>query len=641
MKDPKRRVCVLLALVVGLLGGPASSALAADYNPITPTQSDRTVTLTGRGLTIEEVVAVARHGAKVRLSEGAKRRSLDAYNLLLDGAAQGLAIYWFNRAPGSGRENVIFRGDPLTPENRQILLTRQMNRFRAFPRSGVGPEVMDEEIVRAMMVVRANTMVYEAASPALTEMLPAMLNARIAPVVQSRGSPGEGDLPQMGNVGGAMVGAGQAYLAGQKMPAREALARAGIEPLVPFAADDAALTSTNAYTTGQTTLLAHEAREMMNWSDLTFAMSMLGLNSSVTPLADPPQRLRPFPFHNWLSRRLLNLVQGSYLFDYETPRTDAGEDAPEERGLGRIIQDPLSYRDYNHRNGSLWQAYTQLKRDVLIQINSSDHNPAVVPGSRPSDSWELRTPWLMRYYVRPSDRSRGGFILSNSNFVHLPLNNDIQSLTIALAEAMAGTAQRPLRLTDTFFTVVAAGDVVSPDILSNAPPQGSSYSISDLFAEIQQLANPVPAQGNALVRQVEDVEGFGRQKVARARLAVDNALRLVAEELLSASYWMEVRRIQRPSRSFGMAPTAALNALRTVIPWQDQNRPEIPAAELVHAFMLGTPAAAFMGRDADDPRIRAATRRAARKVSRSRREARATRRLLRLQASEPATPSRR
>jgi histidine ammonia-lyase len=639
VKHRKRRICVVVALVAGLLGVIATTAAA--YNPITPTQSNRTITLTGKGLTIEEVVAVARHGAQVRLSDAARQRSRDAYDLLLDGAAQGLSIYWFNRAPGSGRENVIFEGDPLAPENEQLLLERQLSTFRSFPRDGVGPEVQDEEIVRAMMVVRANTMVYEAASPALTEMLPAMLNARVAPVVQSRGSPGEGDLPQMGNVGGAMVGAGQAYYQGQKMPARQALAQAGIQPLVPFAADDAALTSTNAYTTGQAALLAHEARQMMNWSDLTFAMSMLGLNSSVTPLAEPPQEIHPFPFDNWLARRLLNLVRGSYLFDHETPRSDAGEEAPEEEGLGRIIQDPLSYRDYNHRNGALWQAYNQLKRDVLIQINSSDHNPVVAPGTRPSDSWELRTPWLRRYFVQPSDRSRGGFILSNSNFVHLPVNNDIQSLTMALAEAMAGTSQRPLRLTDTFFTVVAAGDVVSPDILDSAPPQGSSYSISDLFAEIQQLANPVPAQGAALVRQVEDVEGFGRQKVARARLAVDNALRLVAEELLSASYWMEIRREHKPDRSFGVAPAAALGALRTVIPWQDDNPPEAPAAELVHAFMLGTPASVFMGNDADDPRIRAATRRAARKVGRNRREARAKRRLLRMQASEPARARQR
>ena len=194
-------------------------------------------------------------GRRCRLSEAAKQRSLDAYNLLLDGAAQGLSIYWFNRAPGSGRENVIFEGDPLSPENEQLLLERQMRSFRSGPRNGVGPEVTDEEIVRAMMVVRANTMVYEAASPGLTEMMPAMLNNRIAPVVLSRGSPGEGDLPQMDNVGGTMVGVGQAYYQGQKMPAAQALAQAGIQPLVPFAADDAALTSTNAYTTGQAALL--------------------------------------------------------------------------------------------------------------------------------------------------------------------------------------------------------------------------------------------------------------------------------------------------------------------------------------------------------------------------------------------------
>jgi histidine ammonia-lyase len=631
MKHRSKRLGVLLVLVAGLLGVLAAQAVA--YNPITPTQSNRTITLTGKDLTIEEVVAVARHGAKVRLSDAAKQRSLDAYNLLLDGARQGVSIYGFNRGTGSGRETVIFEGDPLSPENEQILRARQLNRFRERPRVGLGPEVMDEEIVRAMMVVRANTMVYEAASPDETEMLPAMLNNRIAPVVQSRGSPGEGDLPQMQNVGGAMVGVGQAYLHGQKMAARQALAQAGVELLEP--AVYSPLVSTNAYTTGQAALLTHEAKQLLNWSDLTFAMSMLGLNSSITPLAEPPQQIHPFPFDNWLARRLLNLVRGSYLFEHETPRSDAGEEAPEEEGLGRIIQDPLSYRDYNHRNGALWKEYTQLKRDVLIQINSSDHNPAVVPGSRPTDSWELSTPWLERYYVEPSDRSKGGFILSNSNFVHLPVNNDIQSLSMALAEAMAGTAQRPLRLTDTFFTVVAAGDVVSSDVLSNAPPGGSSYSISDLFAEIQQLANPVPAQGNALVRQVEDVEGFGRQKVARARLAVDNALRLVAEELLSASYWMEVRKEQKPDRSFGVAPAAALNALRTVVPWQDDNRPELPTAELVHAFMLGTPASAFMGTDADDPRIRAATKRAASKVTRNRRKARGTRRVLRMQAGEP------
>lgn len=123
------------------------------------------------------------------------------------------------------------------------------------------------------------------------------------------------------------------------------------------------------------------------------------------------------------------------------------------------------------------------------------------------------------------------------------------------------------------------------------------------MAEIQTLANPLPAQGLSLVRNVEDMESYTRQRAARARQAVDIGLRLVAQELLSASYWMEVRKEQKPSRSFGQAPAAALQALRAVIPWQAEpdERPDVPPGELVYSFMLGNAAADFMGADAAEP----------------------------------------
>jgi len=615
----RRMACALLA-IAALFAADASTAWG--YNPITPTQADRTITLDGKTLTVDDVVAVARHGAKVRLAPAARKRSEDAYELLLEGARQNMPIYWFNRGAGSGRETVIFEGDPESPENRQMLEQRQLSRFRNYARGGIGPEVADEEITRAMMVVRANTMVYEAATPQLTQMLLDLINKRISPVVQSRGTPGEGDLPQMGNVGATMVGAGDAYLNGQRMSARQALAQAGLQPLKPFAADDAALTSSNAYTVGQTALLLHDAKRMLDWSDLTFAMSMLGLNSSVTPLTAVPQAIRPFPYHNWQSRRLLDIIRGSYLFDYE-------------QDVGRIIQDPLSFRDYNQRNGALWQAYDQLRRDTNIQLNSSDHNPAVMPGAKPSDSWELDTPWMRRYYVESDHIS--GFILSNSNFNVTTLNNDTQAFVMALAESLAGTAQRVLRLEDTFFTVVSPSDVLSEEELALAPPRGGSYQISDLMAELQALANPIPAQGNALVRNVEDMEAFGRQKVARARLAVDTAMYLIGQELLSASFWMDVRRVQKPTRSFGGPATAAHQALRAVIPWQSDDRPEVPAGNLVHAFMTANPASTFIGAD-DGPKVNAAKVRRATGVAR--RTARSRTRSLRTNAREPAPAAR-
>jgi histidine ammonia-lyase len=185
-------VVSLVAVVFG-----AHTASAAAYNPIVPRDAGKTIALDGKHFTIDQLVSVARYGAKVRLTPAANQRSLNAYLLLLEGARENIPIYYFNRGTGAGRQEVIFSGDPLSPENKELITRNQRAAFGFGTSFGLGPEVNDEEIVRAMMAVRANTMSYEAASPQLTQMLLDFLNKRITPVVYSRGSPGEGDLPQM------------------------------------------------------------------------------------------------------------------------------------------------------------------------------------------------------------------------------------------------------------------------------------------------------------------------------------------------------------------------------------------------------------------------------------------------------------
>jgi histidine ammonia-lyase len=677
MRRRRKAMCFTVPIAcAAFFGWQATGALA--YNPITPLNAGQTVTLDGKHLTIDQVVSVARYGAQVRLAPAARQRSLNAYYLLLEGAREGIPIYFFNRGAGSGRQVPIFSGDPLStdpippgsagaPNNRDFLLARQLTTFKNGPRQGLGPEVNDEEIVRAMMVVRANTMVYEAATPQTTQMLLDLLNKYVTPVVQSRGSPGEGDLPQMGNVEGTMVGAGDAYFHGQRMSAAQALAQAGLQPLqnqpaqpeapgAPFAADDAAVVSNNAFSAGQAALLLYDGKNMLNWSDLVYATALNGMNSSVTPIASIVQNARPFRWQNFVASRVLNMIAGSYLFNIDQ-LSDTNVPI-------RIIQDPESLRATSQRNGAAWQSWDQLKGDILTQINSSDHNPAVLPGTSPSDSPELNTPWFLQYFVKGgpnNDACAGagcehGYILSNSNWDPITWDNDLEAFTNAVANMDAAAGQVTQRFTNTFFTVIGPGaaptGILSPTEAANAAPRGADYTVADLTAEIQTLANPVPAQGNAIVSNVEDLQAESRIKVAKARLAVDDTMFLLGQELLTTSYWLNVRQVQGQQlglpRPFGAAPTGAWNAFRQVVPWQldPTQRPNVPPGQLAYAFLVGNPASAFFPPAAADPRakarskaktaayrarVRSAVRKAKVRTARVAKTAKAKRKFLRLQ----------
>jgi histidine ammonia-lyase len=554
------------------------------YVPITPTMTDRTVILNGHDLTIDQIVMVARYGAKVEMSAEARQHQADSFGLLLEAAAEGVPVYWFNRGAGDQRETVMFEGDPLSPKNHALIEKTQAERFRSGALWGTGPEIFNEDIVRAMMVVRANAMVHNAPSPQLSQMLLDLLNRRITPVVQSRGTLGEGDLAQLGNVGAAMVGAGEAYFQGVRMRADQALKNAGLAPIQPFAADDNALTSSNAYATGQSALLVHDAKEALEWADLIYAIDLNGMNSSITPLSLVVQHDRPEKWLNWHAARVLDMIKGSYLFD-----TDAK----------RIIQDPESLRASSIRQASTWEAWAALRDAVLFQANSSDHNPAVNVGMSPQDSWELATPQLMRFFVKGGPRSHGqhGYIVSNANWDPYPMANRIESFVIALANMDIAVMLRIERFRNPFFTGVAATDV-----LPGARDGFFDYAPVDLQQEIQGLMNPVAPFGSAIVGTVEDLQAQTRIKTQRARQAVETTFDLLSFDLLEGSLWMDVRKAQDPKRSFGTAPAAAWTAFRQRVPVRPGTAlPDAQSAALTASQFLKTTAASTFYRGSGEP----------------------------------------
>jgi len=571
--------------VMGCLGLSMPALADTGYQPITPTMSEDTVTLTGGDMTIEQVVDVARYGAKVQLSPAAMQRQADNYGLLLEAATEGVAVYWFNRGAGDQRETVMFSGDPLTPKNKAYLENSQLQEFRLGAIFGYGPEVSEEEIVRAMMVIRANAMTHNAPSPQLSRMLIDLLNHRITPVVQSRGTLGEGDLAQLSNVGATMVGAGDAYYQGARMSAADALEKAGLKPIQPFAADTNALTSSNAYATGITALAVNDARHALEWADIIYAMDLNGMNSSITPISTVVQRERPFKWLNWEAARVRDMLKGSYLFSADPHR---------------IIQDPESLRASSIRQSSAWEDWGALRDAVVLQMNSSDHNPAVRTDLAPQDSWELATPQMMKYYVKGGKESHGkhGYIVSNANWDPYPMANKIESFVIALANMDIAVSLRIDRFSNPFFTMADPAQVLHLPAGSEYAlflAGGGGYTPVDLQQEMQSLTNPVAPSGAAIVGTVEDLQAQTRIKAYRARHAVNTTFDLLGHDLLTATFWMDVRKAQDASRKFGPGPTAAWTAFRKIVPllpspdhMASQPRPMIAAA-----FLKSTPASQF------------------------------------------------
>jgi len=575
-----RRSSLLVGIAAFSLVLPA---VAASYEVIAPTAGERTVTLTGHDLSIEQIVMVARQGAKVELSADARRRQSDNYGLLLEAAAEGIPVYWFNRGAGDQRETVMFEGDPLEPKNHALIEKRQGETFRSAALWGTGPEVGSEEIVRAMMVVRANEMVYNAPSPQLSQMLLDLLNKRVTPVVQSRGSLGEGDLAQLGTVGAAMVGSGEAYYKGVRMKADQALKAAGLAPIKPFAADDNALTSSNAYATGQAALLVFDARAALEWADLIYAIDLNGMNSSITPLSRVVQGDRPEKWLNWHAARMLDLIKGSYLFEPDAKR---------------IIQDPESLRASSIRQGATWEEWGLLRDAVLFQANSSDHNPAVNVGMSPEDSWELATPQLMHFYVKGGAHSHGqhGYIVSNANWDPYPMANRIESFSVALANMDIAVMLRIERFRNPFFTGTSLAEV-----LPDAARGFFDYAPVDLQQEIQSLMTPIAPFGSAIVGTVEDLQAQTRIKVQRARQAVATTFDLLAFDLLEGAVWMDVRKTQDATRQFGAAPSAVWSAFRKQVPLSEAATPQTRSYSAAATDFLRTSPADTFYRGAAPP----------------------------------------
>jgi histidine ammonia-lyase len=548
-------------------------AALADYYPITSDADGQVIMLTGHELTIEQIDQIARHGAHVKFSPDAMERAAEARDLKAEAGAENIPVYGLNRGSGALRE---VKSSAQKPADTEVL---------SMLGAGALPEIADEGLVRTVLLISANTAPLGAAQPEYMQMLLDLLNKRITPVAYTRGALGEADFPAISNnIHATMGGKGEAYFKGVRMKAAQALDQAGLKPI---AAGFAGGGAENAYGDARAALLVADGRQVLEWADLIYALDKIGMNSSITPMVTPVQAKRPFKWVNWDAARVMDILRGSYLF----------EDDPK-----RILQDPESMRASYIRQGSAWQAWAALRDSVLLQVNSADLNPMVIVGASPSDSWELSTPQMMRYYVKGGPLSHGqhGYVFSTANWDPYPLANDVEAFTNALANMDVAVAQRIERFTDRsptpFFTGIKPADLLTPEQIRNSPALSEPFWVfMDFWQEIQSLSQSLVPEGNAADVGVADIQAQTRLKGSRGQQVVDLTMQLLGYDLWNATFWMDLRKVQDPNRSFGPVPTAAWSAFRRILPWQQdpETRPELPYGIVAYNFLKSTPAGTF------------------------------------------------
>ena len=487
-----------------------------------------TVYLDGPGVSIADVVAVARRGAVVELTDAAVER-MEAARSIVETLAGGAPTYGVSTGFGALASVTI-------PPGRRADLQAALVRSHA---AGMGPPV-EVEVVRAMVFLRARTLAlgFSGARPVVAEGLLAMVNAGIAPLVPEYGSLGaSGDLAPLAHAALAMMGEGEVRVGEEVVPASEALAAAGLEPLVLADKEGLALTNGTDGILGQLCLACHDAAALLSTADVTAALTVEGVLATDRAFAADLQDLRPQPGQAVSAANLRALLADSPIV--ASHRTDDVR-----------VQDAYSIRCTPQVHGAARDTLAHAVTVAEAELASAIDNPMVLPDGR---------------------------VESCGNFHGAPLGFVADFLAIALAEVGAIAERRIDRVLDHHRSHGL------PPFLADDPGVDSGmmigqYTAAGLCAENRRLAAPASVDSLPTSGMQEDHVSMAWGAVRKLRRVVDNVRRILAVELAVSGRAVDLRAPLVPAAGTG----AALAALRSDVPGPGPDRflsPELAAAE--------------------------------------------------------------
>jgi histidine ammonia-lyase len=476
------------------------------------------IILTGQGLTIEDVVAAARHGEKVDLAPEAVEAIRRCRAMLERKIAAREVMYGINTGIGELSEVAL--------DDEQV---KSFQRYLIYNHAaGIG-EPFSIEIVRAAMLGRVNLHAkgYSGCRIEIPRTYLAMLNEGITPVVCEKGSVGAcGDLAPMSQVALSLMGEGECFYRGKRMPTATAMAEAGI-PVPGLEARDglSAINGSNVIA-GIGALLLYDAERWIKQAEITAAMTLEALKANMKPYTSKLHELRGFRGAVTCARNLVKVMEGSDLLSGKVPVR---------------VQDAYSMRSTPQVIGALRDSLDYARKQVEIELNGVADNPV---------------------FVTDED-----LVLTGANFqgtpVSMPLDMVGAGITMisVLSERRLNRLLNPALSADLPAFLTKGAGMFSGLMLSQ-------YTADMMIVEQRILSTPSCIQSIPAAADQEDFVSMGLNGAMKALQILDNAHGILGIESIAAAQALDFR-----DYTPGAGTRAAHAAVRSVVEHLDEDRP--------------------------------------------------------------------
>lgn len=476
------------------------------------------IKVTGSSLTIEDVVKVARENEKVELAADAVERIKKCRGMLEKKITAHEIMYGVNTGIGEFSEVVL--------NDEQV---KQFQRYLIYNHAaGIGKPAPVEH-VRAAMLSRINvhSKGHSGCRPEITQTYVAMLNAGVTPVVCEKGSVGAcGDLAPMSQLALSLMGEGESFYKGERMPTKAALEKAGI-PIPGLQARDglAAINGSNLIT-GMGCLELYDAERWLKQAEITAAMTLEALMANMKPYDTRLHELRGFKGAVTAAANIRSVITGS---DLVTGK------------LKVKVQDAYSMRSTPQVIGALRDHLAYARKQFEIELNGVADNPIFLPDSNT--------------------------VLTGANFQGTPISMPLDMVGAGITMVCVLSERRLNRLLN------PALSVGLPAFLTKGAGMYSGLMLSQytadmLIVEQRILSTPSCIQSIPAAADQEDFVSMGMNAALKTRQILDNANSVLGIEMIAAAQAIDFREF-----SVGKGTKAAHAAVRGAVEHLEVDRP--------------------------------------------------------------------